>query len=310
MSVELYLLGDVKRRTRMEFGLNDSPDVNEQIIDKANEALQKICRLRYWTWQQKELPLDISPETTLTGAVTQGSDEVIVSGVSAEPRQVLVVGAGGSYGTEGYIVRSFSGSAISLTSQYRHSTNASQSLSLQTGYIQLPEDCVALTSVHDLRTVQGESMKYLDGQDFMAVRSTYRLQPNFTKFYTVTQDPLELNRRIYLALFPYFHELTTLYCTYTKAPSRLEDDNDEPPLPVEDRSAFYYMTLWYMAAAKRYETFDTYRAMAMDELSQMLDKHDRGASYDGVYEQKLTLDMSATRALNETGEADYSPNII
>lgn len=313
MAITRYNLGDIKRRIRIELGLEDRPEVNEQITDKVNEAQDFIVRKRgNWRWQLTELEIELSPAVTASVFLTKGARSATVTNVSGPltKRSVLVGSTSSGYGTEGYLVSNVSGSTVTLKSQYRGATLNGTTSRFMSGYVLLPEDFMGLETAHDLETVEGEVYRFLSNIDFQRFKNTQRVAIETQKFYTILRDPLGENTRAYFAMFPYLDELTTIHTTYYRSAPTLVEDIDESIIPPADRAALYYATLWFVAQARSYDKAIMYRDMALNELELMMDQNELSV---GTYEEgpgPITLDLSGLRDINDIGEQDYSPNII
>jgi hypothetical protein len=315
MVLELYTLGDIKRLIRNEFNLaSNDPEVDSFLAEQINKAHRHIAKTRgRWHWQLKEAVLDIPDRSSVVCTATKGSREItldsILSGSAPIARNILVVGSS-DYGTQGYMVESVDGATITLSRQWLHATGQ-HTLTSQVGYVALPADFYAINTADEMSNIAGNYLRYFDNQRFQFVRNKSQISINTDRIYTALGDPLNVDRSVrYLAFYPYYGTMDTLFYSYYYVPAQLVDDNDEPILPVGDRPVLVDFALWFVAQAKGYEKVLLYRDMALDGLNAMMHHKDEDATHNFDEVGDLTLDLSATRGHEFGMDSDYSPTIV
>lgn len=311
MAVDKYTLGDIKRIVRNEFNIEDDADTNEFLNEQVNKAHLHIARQRgRWHWQIKEAVIDVPDSFAITVTATKGSrDLVILSGTTPEKRSVIVTG-NSDYGTQGYIIENVVGSTLKLKRQWL-SSSGTHTVNVHVGYVQLPDDFYAIDTTDEMSNIAGEYLRYFDNQRFQHVRNKSQLSIATDRIYTVLGDPInEIGGARFIAFYPYYGSMDSLYYSYYYVPPQLVTDNDEPILPVGDRPVLVDFTLWFVAQAKGYEKVMLYRDMATSGLVAMLDHVNEDASFDFGPPSSISLDMSATRGFSMGFDSDYNPNIV
>lgn len=311
MAVERYTLGDIKRIIRGEFNIEDDAETNEFLNEQINKAHLHIARQRgRWHWQIKESVLDIPDSFKITVTATKGSRDLVLLSGSSPTRRTIIVRGDSSYGTQGYIVESVSGPTITLKRQWLDASGTFE-VSVHVGYIELPEDFYAIDTTDEMSNIAGEYIRYFDNQRFQHIRNKSQLSIATDRIYTVLGDPINVDRSArYIAFYPYYGTMDSLYYSYYYVPPQLVSDNDEPILPVGDRPVLVDFALWFVSQAKGYEKVMLYRDMATSGLVAMLDHYKEDSTTDFGPTGGPSLDMSATRNYTFGFDSDYSPTII
>jgi hypothetical protein len=281
--IEDWTLGTLKRQIRLELGLQDNPQQNEEIVNKINLAQSWVVRRRpNWPWMKKEYILDVKDDKLGNADFTKGSKTVtFYSGTPVKRDIVIPSGASGDQ-TLGYLITNVvpyvqaPGMALSpaiwtttIQSQFRSSDLGLADCRMQTGFMQLPKDFIRFDTSADLDSLSGDRIRWRLPKVFDEIK---RLQPGpglGNRYYTIKPDPLGEEKRMYIAFFPYISRLTTIQGDYYAMPDKLTIDSDTPAITVGDRDVLFYFSLWFMTTKVGSDQTVFYRDQALSELDRM-----------------------------------------
>lgn len=303
MAVELYTLSEMRNRIKTEFGIAEGDATQEDLIDeKINEAISEVVRRRpNWPWQRKTLNIDISAKTTHTGDFTNGSVSVTgVSNVSSiAAREVVKIGTSGD-SADDYIVKAVSGDTLTLDRQYTGSTAADVSFVVEQGYLELPEDFLRMDIAYPVR-----DLAHRHCFDFQPATKWYGVRRHsgiglLDHYYTVISDPLNLNRRLYMGVYPTLGDQMTVQGSYFMVPPKLEEDDDEPILPLNDRPVALCKAFHLYARTRNDPRQTAYFAEYDLHIKSMLSR------YELSDEEPSTRSRSSLAELEVTGYAPFT----
>jgi len=313
MVLESYSLGEMRLRMKDEFGI-DNTDVSQDSIldDKINEAVSAVIRKRpNWPWQRKTLILDVSPATQHTATTTTGLSDVYAISPSVSVRDVLISGSSNN-SVDYYTVTETgldlndngSNNDIRIDRQWMEGSGTS-TLTRSAGYIQLPEDFLRLdvaAPVEDLAIRQ--RFDFLNITAFEKIRRK-DLNSNFQHWYTIQTDPINLDSRHYMAIYPSLDERATIRGSYFMDPPVLQNDQDEPILARGDRPTVMYKAMHLYARALNDERQNSYFAEFAQELAAMLRRYELSDDVQPTSATRFHLDP--VDGTNHPSQPDYIP---
>lgn len=314
MVIPTYNLEDMRSQIRSEFGIDSTDLAQDQIINqKINEAVASVVRERpNWPWQRKTLSLDVSAKTSVTADFTKGSRSVSNvadsngDDLTASVRQVLIAGTQPSIGSSYYTVESASVGSVTLGHQFLGATATGKSSVLATGYIQLPDDFMRIDTATPVENfLTQDPFQYVSNQDFENFRRQ-SFASSFNHIYTVQNDPIGLNSKWYLAVYPAITELMVIRGNYYMVPPLMQNDTDVPILPINDRPVAMAKAMHLFARARSDPKQDAYFAEYRTHLENMLLQYDLSDDPSHVTASRR-LETHAVDVVTPAGTPDFVP---
>ena len=298
MALEDYDLASLRLRLQEEFAIDTSDTATKTIIDKRiNDAQTWIVRRRpNWPWMKKKGVFNTIAAVTGACTVTKGSTSFTsIATITPTARSFITLEASGTTATSAHLVVSVDGSTAVVDAQYLSTTASGTVCRLVQGMFQLPDDFLRMDGPP---LIMGEyptstELRYQDPELFQ--RNQYRQTPALLNNlrYTVTRDPLDLEERKYLLVFPYIADQRVIRYQYHRDCPKLVSDSDIPIVPRSDRMALWYGAAWFVAQWRGAETTQMYRDQALASIEQMATEYELVDDESGFamsdYEPDLVL---------------------
>lgn len=279
MALEDYDMASLRLRLQEEFAIKTTDSATKTIIDKRiNDAQTWIVRSRpNWPWMKKKGVVNTTPATAGTCTVTKGSTNITsVVTIAPTPRSVITLEASGDKPTTGHLVVSFAGSTAVIDAQYLGTTAVATTCRLVQSMYQLSDDFLRMDGPPLIMGAYPTSteLRYQDPELFQ--RNQYRQTPALLNNirYTVTRDPLDLEERKYLLVYPYIADNRVIRYQYHRDCPQLVSDSDLPIIPRSDRMTLWYAAAWFVAQWRGAETTPMYRDQAMQALAMMASEYE------------------------------------
>jgi len=304
-----YSLGELITRVRNEFALSESVAINDFIKDKINEALLWIVRQNNgrYNWLLKEASLDTAEYTEANFEFTKGSRTATLLSGTVTPRAIII------YGSNHYLVTAVDGTTVTLGSQFLDDTviDTEYTADVATMYFQLPENFIALETSHQVSDLSGCVLTGYDNQRFQFMRRRVQATAVMDRIYTILPDPIEEESGTqWLAIWPPYDSVDTVHYSYYAMPEALSSIADECPLPLMDRTALLYATLWFVAVSKGFDRSVIYRDIALNDVAKLRQAAEQDDTVQFEDAGSLTLDLSGTRDTDISRDTDYTPSIV
>lgn len=137
-------------------------------------------------------------------------------------------------------------------------------------HLELPDDFIRNITCHSDEETEETTYDYIHPSLFEREIRSNRIRTDLNRIYTVVADPLNLNTKKYLAVYPYFLDRKVLYIKYYGDAKKLVGDGDVPDVPRSDRFVVLYAAGWFVAQwQKDNELLAFYRDSALNELERM-----------------------------------------
>lgn len=251
-AIKMVDFGEIIRAIRNELKIQAGDTESLNRIKQTVNLLyhDEIVPFKRWWWLHKTVDVQTIPfYADGTAAVTPTQAAVTLSVAPPMANGSLV---GYYFSTETYaevftISAHTAGSAsITLSKPYTGTLSTDASFKIWTDKLSLPIDLRESQEVrHDFLRVPmtglgfQEFKRSLSGAPKASGRPTYF---NVLDFYN--EDSLEDTRFRQIQIYPaVFDQTTTLHIDYVREVPWLDDDTDEPVIPVEDRIVLYYAAL-------------------------------------------------------------------
>lgn len=277
MVLETMTLQEMRVRIKEEFGIAPSDTLQDELIrNRVNEAFASLIRERQnWPWQRKTTVLDLEGLTSVTGDFVQGSRSVAnvssLTGISL--RSTIVVGTS-TDAANYFVVEAINGTTLTLDRQYLGATGTGKSMSVGQGFIQLPEDFMRLDQTNQVEDlVLNRRFQYVPFSKFDKMRRR-DMTGNSVYYYTVQSDPINLDQRWYLGVYPMIDVRTSLRGSYFFIPQQLVNDEDEPPMPINDRPVLLLKAKHLYARSRNDPRQNAYFAEYQQALGLMLARYE------------------------------------
>ena len=307
MALEEYTVDTLSKRIRREFNLPDDAEVNAVILNKLNDAQQYIVNRRIASpWLiVADHALNLPAPVSGTGTFTNGALTATALTATAVTRDVIVVGATASAVGMAYTIESVAGNTATFKEQYRNTTTAALAYTQYRAYVELPENFLNIVEGHDLATVDGNKLRFIEVADMARLKNSDRVVPNVDSYFTIVPDPLNLTKRWYLLIYPYLDKLTTLRISYYREPDALVTLTDEPAIPRINRGILLAVAFQYIANWKGDERLNGYRFDAELLVNEHLSQQNLSSQVMMPTTAEGVLDVSRISDGQAAGEADF-----
>lgn len=247
---------DLVRAIRNELKIQegDTESINRIKQTLNMQYINEIVPHKRWWWLQGSVDVrTIQFLENGTASVTPGSASVTLS-VATPLASGSLVGYYFSVNNydEIYTISAHTANttAITLSSPFTGTLNATANYKIWTDKLALPTDLRECVEVrHDFMRVPMEGRGY---QEFRKLLSSGPKSSGRPSYYNVIDfkdptpltDETEADRYRQIQIYPsLLNETVTLHIDYVKEVAALDDDTDEPLMPIEDRVVLYYAAL-------------------------------------------------------------------
>jgi hypothetical protein len=253
MAYRLLTFKDIQDAVIEELKLdsNDTTEVNRIKRDINMVYINVVAPFKRWTWLQGTTVAEFKPFLANgTVAVTPDSTTVTFSVAPSTSK------AGYFFKTDDfneiYIIQSHTGGATTatLSSPYTGTLKSAATYKVWTDSIALPTDCRETVEAWHQHMVQ--PLTPLGNQEFRRRVSEDPVKNDRPFYYntydyfdpTANTDETESDRYRVMRVWPsVYQNSTTIHIDYIKEVTHLDDDNDEPIMPIEDRIVLVYGAL-------------------------------------------------------------------
>lgn len=287
MVLEDYNLSRLRDDVLDEFAQGkDDDDLRLKATKFINDAITFICRARKdWPWTVRELAIDVPNSYEVIAGVTNGARLLTnVQNAGGLVRKILVDGDLQGSALHGYLVASENANDIVLHSQWLGADNVLQTLPVVHGWFQLPDDFQKLKVLSASENVTDVEFCYRTPLVFDKIKRERNLVSISNYIYTVKPDPLALEARSYVAVYPFITQQMTLYGSYWRSPQKLVQDPDVPIVPRDDRLVVLNFAYWYMSHHLKADSDvkKSYEKRAYDALGLMAQAYELSEDTDDL----------------------------
>lgn len=274
MALEDYTFSTMRTRLQEEFGHSSGDTVMNTKIDKRiNDALTWVCRRRpSWPWMRTRFEIDTVVAGVGTIDVTVGT-RVFDNPASFTPavRKFITFEVSGSKPTTAHLVTAYSAPNATVEAQYLGTTTVGLACRQVEGMFQLPDDFIRVDGPPLIQGAYPTSteLRYQDPEKFQ--RNEHRQTPALLNNlrYTVVRDPLDLEERKYLRVYPYIADRRIIRLSYYRDIPKLVADGDIPIIPRSDRMVLWYAAAWFVGQLNDEQDVTMYRDQALEGIERM-----------------------------------------
>lgn len=137
-------------------------------------------------------------------------------------------------------------------------------------FFELPEDFIKNSTAFANEDTEDNRLFYRPPHIFEREIRDERLRTRLNRIYTTLVDPLSLDNKKYMAVYPYYLDRNSIFVKYFRHGRKLLSELDEPDVPISDRFVVWYAAAWFVAQWQKDTAMVTfYRDGAMNELERM-----------------------------------------
>lgn len=274
MPLDDFTLDELRDRLRTEFGLDDVVAVNTVIDEKINLAQAWVIQRRpNWPWLRKKFVIDIPVAGSGTIDFTQ--DSRVASnpvGFTPEIRKVITTESSGSNPTTGYVIDlPYANPNATLDAAWTLATEAARSVRQVEHMFQLPDDFIRLEGPPVLIGADPDTteLRFVSPAQFRVLRYSQVPAILHDIYYTIERDPVDLEERKYLLVYPFIATRQTIRLMYYRDPPELVGDSDLSIMPRNARAALWWTAAWFVAQAENEEDTQLYSSNALQSIEAM-----------------------------------------
>lgn len=277
--------------------------------------INEVAPYKRWQWLEKTIPV-VHKAYYNTGTVSVAPQSTTVT-LSIAPNSTLGSFAGYRFSIDGsnkvYTISSHTAesTSITLTSAYQETLDADASFKIWRDRFDLPTD--AKETVEIWHAERSRPMDAVGSQGFRKLEAADPKAEGFPGYYntadfidpSASDDEFESDRYRQTRIHPSVTATpVTLNVDYIQEVEELDDDLDEPLMPVNDRIILYYgagADAWSILARNE-DMSDRWRLMASQKLARMA-----GEREDGMDTPSLS---PKTRYLNAIRKGGLRRNLV
>ena len=224
----------------------------ERVKNDINDILiNEVLPFKRWLWLSGHYDVEFRPYLGVgTVAVTPDSTTITFSVAPSTSKANFyfsVVGFSEIYKISAHTAAT---TTATLSTPYTGALNATASYKIWTDDVALPTDCRETIEVwHDFNKSPLEPLGWQEFRKRVAEKPKAEGRPIYYSthdYYDPTSgtDELESDRYRVMKIYPSIYEnSTTLHIDYLKEVTAMDEDTDEPPMPIEDRIVLVYGAL-------------------------------------------------------------------
>jgi hypothetical protein len=291
MAQELVTFSDLYTSVMETLGIQTGDTVAKNKIKRMiNEFyLNEVIPFKdYWIWLQKNTQvIHLAAYTTGTAAVTNGSATVTLStaptGRSFVGYKFSVAGDTQIYTVSAHTTSS---TTVTLSTAFQETTNSAAVFKIWRDRIDLPISAKETVEIwhkdlnQPLDSIGPQGLRELEAREPKAEGyPQYYFTSDYFDPSTSGDDETESDRYRQTRIYPAINdENVILNVDYIQEAEPLDDDTDEPLMPMTDRIVLYYgaCAAAYSILNRNEEMHDKYWAKAMNKLSRMAGKREEG----------------------------------
>lgn len=300
MALVLKTYSDIVSAVREALGVQSSDTIATNKIKRLINMvyLDEVVPAKRWKWLEKETTA-MHDAYYAVGTATVTNDSTTVT-LNTAPNVSLGSFKGYKFAVDGFAeiyevsAHTAASASVTLDAQYLGITSSTVNFKIWRDKVNLPANARETVEVWHAR--MPSSMKGVGPQDFIKYVNTNPKAEGFPSVFNTTDffdpstgdDETESDRYRRLEIYPSI-TLTpvTIKIKYIEEVDALEDDTDEPVIPINDRMVLYYGTLahaWSIIARdeemslKAERQFATKLARMMGNVDEGFDQPKLGAS--------------------------------
>lgn len=278
MVLESFDFGTIRASIFDEFGIDKSDsDAIRVINEKINRAIVHIANLRSdWPFMTANLTLDVADEQTIVITAATGTAKLffVVPANAAHVRWILSDSTSSlSYS---HVISAVNGTTYDMLGQWLGPNVFNVPVKLMTGFIQLPDDFKKLKTSNSIDALSQIKFIPKNQLEFDKMVQNREFVNSFNTYYTVKTDPLNINNKFYLAVYPYMNTKNIIRGTYWKRVTKLEQDTDIPIIPGDDRQTIIDVANWYVSQSRKESAnmVSYYEKMKNEGIAIMVNNYD------------------------------------